>query len=67
LFVANTERFLTKEESLHIHTCEKLCKSNIANAIAKVAKKYQITQIVIAENQRTSFAGALLIALASPI
>ncbi|MEH2456854.1 universal stress protein [Nostoc sp.] len=64
LFVANAERFLTKEESLHIYTCEKLCKefegtflhvtnSNIANAIAEVAEKYRITQIVIGESQRS--------------
>ncbi|WP_181852886.1 universal stress protein [Nostoc sp. ATCC 53789] len=64
LFVADPERFLTKEESLHIHTCEKLCNefegtflrvtnSNIANAIAEVAEKYRITQIVIGESQRS--------------
>ncbi|MEH2452071.1 universal stress protein [Nostoc sp.] len=64
LFVADSERFLTKEESLHIHTCEKLCKefegtflrvtnSNVANAIAQVAEKYRITQIVIGESQRS--------------
>ncbi|MEH2143352.1 MAG: universal stress protein [Nostoc sp.] len=64
LFVADSERFLTKEESLHIHTCEKLCKefegtflrvtnSNVANAIAQVAEKYRITQIVIGESQQS--------------
>ncbi len=64
LFVAEPERFLTKEESLHIHTCEKLCNefegtflrvtnSNVANAIAQVAEKYRITQIVIGESQRS--------------
>ncbi|MEH2193309.1 MAG: universal stress protein [Nostoc sp.] len=64
LFIANPERFLTKEESLHIHTCEKLCNefegtflritnSNVANAIAEVAEKYRITQIVIGESQRS--------------
>ncbi|MEH2180188.1 universal stress protein [Nostoc sp.] len=64
LFVADPERFLTKEESLHIHTCEKLCKefegtflrvtnANIAYAIAQVAEKYRITQIVIGESQRS--------------
>ncbi|MEH2394302.1 MAG: universal stress protein [Nostoc sp.] len=64
LFVADSERFLTKEESLHIHTCEKLCKefegtflrvtnSNVANAIAQIAEKYRITQIVIGESQRS--------------
>lgn len=61
LFLADPERFLTKEESLHIHTCEKLYKefegtflrvtnSNIANAIAQVADEYRITQIVIGES-----------------
>ncbi|MEH2347503.1 MAG: universal stress protein [Nostoc sp.] len=64
LFVANPERFLTKEESLHIYTCEKLCKefegtflhvtnNNVPNAIAEVAEKYRITQIVIGESQRS--------------
>ncbi|WP_373526852.1 universal stress protein [Nostoc sp.] len=64
LFVANPERFLTKEESLHIYTCEKLCKefegtfihitnTNVADAIAEVAEKYRITQIVIGESQRS--------------
>ncbi|MBW4614211.1 MAG: universal stress protein [Desmonostoc vinosum HA7617-LM4] len=64
VFVADLDRFLTKEESLHIHNCEKLCKefegtfirvtnSNIAQAIAEVAEKYRITQIVIGESQRS--------------
>ncbi|QLE56072.1 universal stress protein [Nostoc sp. TCL26-01] len=64
LFVANPERFLTKAESLHIDTCEKLCNefegtfihvtdTNIAKAIAEVAEKYRITQIVIGESQRS--------------
>jgi len=64
LFVADPERFLTKEESLHIHNCEKLCKefegsfirvtsNNVANAIAETAEKYRITQIVIGESQRS--------------
>jgi two-component system sensor histidine kinase KdpD len=64
LFVAHPDRFLTKEESLHIDTCEKLCKefqgtfvkvarSNIGKAIAEVAKEYHITQIVIGESQRS--------------
>lgn len=64
LFVANPDRFLSKEESLHIHNCEKLCEefggnfmrvinNNIATAIADVANKYRITQIVIGESQRS--------------
>ncbi len=66
LFVADPERFLSKEESLHIHCKEfegtfiRVTNSNIANAIAEVAEKYRITQIVIGESQRTSFGGALL-------
>lgn len=64
LFVDNPDRFLTKEESLHIETCEKLCKEfsgnfirvkshDIATAIAQVAQQQHITQIVIGESQRS--------------
>lgn len=64
VFVAESDRFLTKEESLYIETCEKLCKefdgtfirhtsNDIAEAIAQVAEKYRITQIVIGASQRT--------------
>ncbi|BAZ69246.1 MAG: universal stress protein [Pelatocladus maniniholoensis HA4357-MV3] len=64
LFVADSDRFLTKEESLHIDICEKLCKefegnfirvpsNDIAEAIAQVAEKYHITQIVIGASQRS--------------
>jgi two-component system, OmpR family, sensor histidine kinase KdpD len=64
LFVADPDRFLTKEESLHIDMCEKLCQefegtfirvtsSNVAKAIAEVAQKYHITQIIIGESQRS--------------
>ncbi|MUG98357.1 sensor histidine kinase KdpD [Scytonema sp. UIC 10036] len=64
VFVANPEYFLTKEESLYIETCEKLCKefegtfirvtsTDIAQAIAQVAQQYRITQIVIGVSQRS--------------
>lgn len=64
VFVKEKDRFLTKEESLYIETCEKLCKefagnfihissNDVAGAIAEVAKQYRITQIVIGESQRT--------------
>jgi len=64
VFVEAPDRFLTKEESLHIETCDKLCKEfggtlirvkshDIATAIADVAQKYHITQIVIGESQRS--------------
>lgn len=64
LFVNDPERFLTKEESFHVETCEKLCQEfggdflrvdsqNVAKAIADVAKEYRITQIVMGESQQS--------------
>ncbi len=64
VFVADPDRFLTKEESLYIETCERLCREfegefirvtngNIAASIAEVAQKYRITQIIIGESQRS--------------
>jgi two-component system, OmpR family, sensor histidine kinase KdpD len=64
LFVEDPDRFLTKVESLHVETCEKLCKEfqgqflrvqspNVAKAITDVAQQYRITQIVIGESQKS--------------
>lgn len=64
LFVDDPDRFLTKTESLHVETCERLCKEfggefirvtdyDKAKAIAEVAKNYRVTQIVIGESQRS--------------
>ena len=64
LFVDNPDRFLTKAESLHVETCQKLCQEfngqflrvqspNVAKAISDVAKQYRITQIVIGESQQS--------------
>jgi two-component system, OmpR family, sensor histidine kinase KdpD len=64
LFVDDPDRFLTKPETLHLETCERLCKefggeflrvshSDKARAIAEVAQNYHITQIVIGESQRS--------------
>lgn len=64
LFVDDPDLFLNKAESLHIETCERLCKEfggefirmtgqDKAKAIAEVAKNYYITQIVIGESQRS--------------
>jgi two-component system, OmpR family, sensor histidine kinase KdpD len=64
LFVDHPDRFLTKTESLHIETCERLCKefggalirvtnSDVPKVIAEVARTYHITQIVIGESQRS--------------
>ncbi|MBD2088734.1 universal stress protein [Microcoleus sp. FACHB-1515] len=64
LFVDDPDRFLTKEESLHLETCERLCQEfegefirvrdyNVAKAIAETAQKYRITQIVMGESQKS--------------
>ncbi|WP_449418754.1 sensor histidine kinase KdpD [Phormidium nigroviride] len=64
LFVNDPDRFLTKAETLHVETCEKLCKEfggqflrinsqNVVKAIADVAKEYRITQIVLGESQQS--------------
>ena len=61
IFVDKPERFLTKEEALHIETCERLCREfegkflriksyQVAAAIAEVAERERITQIVIGES-----------------
>lgn len=66
LFVSNPDRFLTKVESLHIETCEKLChefggeflrisQHDIPTTIAQVAKTQRVTQIVIGESPHQSF------------
>ena len=64
LFVEAPDRFLTKQESIHLETCEKLCQEfggeflrvknpNVPEAIALVAQQQRITQIVIGESQRS--------------
>lgn len=64
LFVEDPDRFLSKEESLHIETCEQLCQDfegeflrvreyNIARAIAETAQQYHITQIVMGETKKS--------------
>lgn len=64
LFVDDPDRFLTKEESLHVETCERLCQEfegefirirshDVASAIAGTAQKYRITQIVMGESQKS--------------
>jgi two-component system sensor histidine kinase KdpD len=64
LFVDDPDHFLSKTESLHIETCERLCREfsgefirmtdyNKARAIVEVAQTYRITQIVLGESQRS--------------
>lgn len=70
VFVNDPERFLNKTETLHIETCERMCKEfdgqfirvadlNRAQAIANAAKEYRITQIVIGESQRSRWKALL--------
>jgi two-component system sensor histidine kinase KdpD len=67
LFVEDAERFLSKEETVHIETCEQLCREfggeflrvknqQIPQAIAQVAEQERITQIVIGESQQSRWA-----------
>ncbi len=64
IFVDCPDHFLTKDETLHIETCEKLCQefegqflrvrhADVARAIAEVAEQQRITQIVIGESQQS--------------
>jgi two-component system, OmpR family, sensor histidine kinase KdpD len=64
LFIEQPDRFLNKTESLHIETCERLCREfegeflrvksmNVADTIAQVAQDQRITQIVIGESQQS--------------
>ncbi|HEY9653677.1 MAG TPA: sensor histidine kinase KdpD [Coleofasciculaceae cyanobacterium] len=64
LFIEHPERFLTKEESLYIETCEHFCRefggeflrvksANVASTIAKVAQKYHVTQVILGQSQKS--------------
>jgi two-component system, OmpR family, sensor histidine kinase KdpD len=64
MFVDHPDRFLTKAESLHVETCERLCEefsgeflrvksTDVAEMIAQVAQEQRITQIVIGESQQS--------------
>ena len=64
LFVDHPERFLTREESLYVETCERLCQqlegefirvksTDVAQAIADTAKKYHVTQVVLGQSQKS--------------
>ncbi|MEB3216687.1 MAG: sensor histidine kinase KdpD [Nostocales cyanobacterium 94392] len=64
LFVNNAERFLSRQETLHIETCKRLSEefggeflqinsSNLLKTIIDVARKERITQIVIGETRRS--------------
>lgn len=63
LFVVNPDRFLTKAESLHVETCEKLCRefggeflrvesNQVLKTIVDVAKTQRITQIILGASRQ---------------
>ncbi len=64
LFVAHPHQFLSKAEALHIETCKRLCEEfegefmrveseDVVKAIASLAMKNHISQIVLGETQRS--------------
>src|SRR5919199_470362 len=64
LFVENPEHFLTRDESLHIETCEHFCRdfggefirvksANVAEAIAQSARQYHITQVILGQSHKS--------------
>ena len=64
LFVQHPERFLSRDESLYIETCEHFCRefggefirvksANVADAIAEAARQYHITQVIIGQSQKS--------------
>jgi two-component system sensor histidine kinase KdpD len=64
IFIDHPERFLTKDESLYVETCEHLCRqvggeflrvksTNVTEAIAQTAQKYHITQVVLGQSQKS--------------
>jgi two-component system, OmpR family, sensor histidine kinase KdpD len=64
LFVDKPDRFLNKAETLHIATCERLCREfdgefirlrdeRVVKAIVQTAQQYRITQIVVGESQKS--------------
>jgi two-component system sensor histidine kinase KdpD len=64
LYVENPERFLTKEESLVLETCQELIQEfggefirikthNVAEGISEISQQYHITQIVIGHTRKS--------------
>lgn len=64
LFVDNPDRFLTKDESLHVENCERICREfggdflrvssqDVGQAIAETAEQYRISQIVMGESKKS--------------
>lgn len=64
VFVDYPDRFLTKDESLYVETCEHLCRqvggeflrvksTNVGEAIAQTAEKYHITQVILGQSQKS--------------
>jgi two-component system sensor histidine kinase KdpD len=67
LYVANPDRFLTKDESMYLEMCEQFCQefggefirvnsTNIPKAIAETAHQYHITQVILGQTHRSRWA-----------
>jgi two-component system, OmpR family, sensor histidine kinase KdpD len=67
VFVEHPDHFLTKNESIYLEMCEHLCQefegeflrvtdNNIPHAIAQVAQKNLITQVVLGHSQKSRLA-----------
>ncbi|NEP19032.1 MAG: sensor histidine kinase KdpD, partial [Leptolyngbya sp. SIO4C1] len=67
VFVEHPDRFLTKDETLYLEICEHFCKefggeflrvtsSDIPKAIAEVAHRNLITQVVLGQSQKSRLA-----------
>ena len=64
VFVEHPDRFITKDESLYLEMCEHYCKEvggeflrvkggNVPEAIAEVARKNLVTQVVLGQSQKS--------------
>ena len=64
VYVAHPDRFLSKDDVLYLEICQQFCQdfdgefirvenSNVAEAIAKIAHEYSITQVVLGHSQKS--------------
>ena len=64
VYVAHPDRFLSKDDVLYLEMCQQFCRdfdgefirvesSNVAEAIAKIAHEYSITQVVLGHSQKS--------------
>ena len=62
--MAHPDRFLSKDDVLYLEICQQFCQdfdgefirvenSNVAEALAKIAHEYPITQVVLGHSQKS--------------